>query len=231
MNRDVLLENSALRIFEKSAHNGVQKGEIGLVCSLHGVGKTAYLVHLSVDTLLQKKHVIHVSLGDSVEHIATWYKNTCVSLSENTSMANEMHDELTKNRVIVNLSQRTDPVHIFTTMHALMSKGNFDVDVIVIDNYDLQLQSSDMFLSSLRSFAIEANVAVWLSSSFNREDLRDEKNIPDFVTSRIPLFEVALLLESQGDSVHLNLLKEHDEYPDDPLKLSLDGKSLLIKKE
>ncbi len=231
MRREALLEKSALRIFEQSAHNGVSSGEVGLICSRHGVGKTACVVHLSVDKILQEKHVIHVSLSDTAEHIVRWYKNTCHSLSSNTEEAETIHREITQNRVILHLSQRTDPNHIFTTIEALINKANFDVDIVIIDGYDLVLNKHEQFLETLRSFAQTTEVAVWLSNSFHREDVPDNMNIPHSVAEVIGFFDVVLLLEPQNDSVHLNLLKDHNVFPDDPLKLKLDSASLLIKEE
>ena len=45
----------------KSTHGGVGKGNIGVIASRKGTGKTACLVHIATDQLFQGKNLIHVS--------------------------------------------------------------------------------------------------------------------------------------------------------------------------
>ena len=39
-----------------------------------GVGKTAILVQLALNTLLKGKNVLHISLNDPVKKVGLWYK-------------------------------------------------------------------------------------------------------------------------------------------------------------
>ena len=66
-----LNKRSPLRIFEKSIHGGVGKGNVGVLASRKGVGKTACLVHIATDKLFRDKHVIHVSFSSRVDHIVS----------------------------------------------------------------------------------------------------------------------------------------------------------------
>ncbi|MDD3671488.1 MAG: hypothetical protein PHR01_09445, partial [Sphaerochaetaceae bacterium] len=52
---------SPLRAFDQSLNGGLGKGNLGVLVSRHGIGKTACLVHLSTDKLFRNEHVIHVS--------------------------------------------------------------------------------------------------------------------------------------------------------------------------
>ena len=56
-----LITKSPLRILEQSIHGGIGKGNIAILAAPKGLGKTACLVHIATDQLLQGKHVIHVS--------------------------------------------------------------------------------------------------------------------------------------------------------------------------
>ena len=52
---------SPLRVFEDSINGGLGKGNLGVIVSKKGVGKTACLVHIATDKLFKGEHVIHVS--------------------------------------------------------------------------------------------------------------------------------------------------------------------------
>ena len=69
-----IIQRSPIRNLEKSIHGGLGKGNIGVLASRKGVGKTACLVHIATDKLLQGKPVIHVSYASRVDYIITWYE-------------------------------------------------------------------------------------------------------------------------------------------------------------
>ncbi len=54
MVKSELINRSPLRILEKSIQGGVGKGNIGVIASRKGVGKTACLVHIATDNFLEK---------------------------------------------------------------------------------------------------------------------------------------------------------------------------------
>ena len=60
---------SPLRVFEDSINGGLGKGNLGVIVSKKGVGKTACLVHIATDKLFKGEHVIHVSFSGNVEHV------------------------------------------------------------------------------------------------------------------------------------------------------------------
>ena len=74
MIKDELFERSPVRCFEK-ATGGLKAGELGLLSSKKGVGKTSVLVQFGVDTLLQDKQVVHVSFDQQSANVITWYQD------------------------------------------------------------------------------------------------------------------------------------------------------------
>ena len=81
-----LNELSPLRAFDKSLHGGLGKGNLGVLVSRHGVGKTACLVHLATDKLFRNQHIIHVSFSGNVDHVISWYKEVFRQISENRDL-------------------------------------------------------------------------------------------------------------------------------------------------
>ena len=140
MIKSELIKRSPLRIFEKSIHGGVKKGEIGVLASKKGVGKTACLTHIAVDKLFQERHVIHVSFAASVEHIINWYEDIFKEIAHkrNLEQAVEVHDEIIKNRVIMNFSQeRVGIEQVIKSLEALIKDGNFPADAVIFDGYNI----------------------------------------------------------------------------------------------
>ncbi len=78
-----LFKRSPLRILESSIHGGLGKGNIGVLASRKGVGKTACLVHIATDKLLQGKPVIHVTYASPGGHIINWYEDIFKELAKN----------------------------------------------------------------------------------------------------------------------------------------------------
>src|ERR1700677_706626 len=73
MYRKEVNERSPMRVFEKSIHGGLGRGNVGLVVSKHGVGKTPVLVHIALDDLLRDRKVLHISHEHAVDHVRAYY--------------------------------------------------------------------------------------------------------------------------------------------------------------
>ena len=102
MLKDELFERSPVRCFEK-ATGGLKAGELGLLSSKKGVGKTSVLVQFGVDTLLQDKQVVHVSFDQQSANVITWYQDifTEIAKKKNVSNVSELVSELVRKRIIL----------------------------------------------------------------------------------------------------------------------------------
>ena len=158
MVKSELVKRSPLRIFEKSIHGGLGAGNLGVLASRKGVGKTACLVHIATDQLFRDKHVIHVSFSAKVDHIISWYEDIFKEIAKKRELesAVEVHDEIIKNRVIMNFNQQgIDTDQILKSLNAMISDGNFAADTIIFDGYDFEQISIDD-LAEIKKFAEES---------------------------------------------------------------------------
>ncbi len=98
---------SPLRVFDEAINGGLGQGNLGVIVSRHGVGKTACLVHLATDKLLRGENVIHVSFSGNVEHVMNWYKEVFREIAEVQSLddAHNVYSNILANRVVLNFSQ------------------------------------------------------------------------------------------------------------------------------
>ena len=121
MIKDELFERSPIRCFEK-ATGGIKAGELGLLTSKKGLGKTSVLVQFGVDTLLQDKQVIHVSFDQQSANVITWYQDifTEIAKKKNISNISELVTDLVRKRIILNFHQDAMALpHIVTTLEVV----------------------------------------------------------------------------------------------------------------
>jgi len=235
MVKSELIKRSPLRIFEKTIHNGVGKGHIGVLASKKGVGKTACLTHIAVDKLFQDRRVIHVSFASSVDHIVSWYEDIFREIAKKRNLENavEVHDEIIKNRVIMNFNQeKVSMEQVLKSLEALISDGQFKADSVIFDGYDISEETS-ADLEMIRMFAERLELEIWFSLSLREreEGIFNEKQIPRAVENLVDKLDVIINLRHGGDYVHLEVVKNHELLESLDMALRLDPKTLLIGEE
>ncbi len=234
MIKEELIKRSPLRIFEQSIHGGLGKGRLGILTSRKGVGKTACLVHMATDKLFRDQHVIHVSFSQNVQHVISWYEDIFQEIARVQGLENtaEVHDQVGKNRVIMNFNQEHVTVEqIITSLRALIVEGGFPADAVMFDGYRLVAGGSED-LQKIREFAREMNLEIWFSiSSADESAAYDENGVSEPVKVLENEVDVLIALTFVKDHVALTLVKDRGEYANKKMQVKLDPKSLLIMKE
>ncbi len=222
MIKDELFERSPVRCFDK-ATGGLKAGELGLLTSKKGLGKTSVLVQFGVDTLLQDKQVIHVSFDQHSSNVITWYQDifTEIAKKKNISNINELVTELVRKRIILNFHQDAMALpHIVTTLEAL-AQGGIQASCLVVDGVDLSKLKSDE-VQAIADYAKKSGVVVWFSASSDASDLGGTLS-----ADLQGLFQAVVRLEAKTGSIELLILKLRDEDAR-ASGLVLDSKTLLI---
>jgi len=227
-----LVKRSPLRVFEQSLHGGLGRGNLGVLASPKGVGKTACLVHIATDKLFQGKPVIHVSYSSRVDYIITWYEDIFKEIAKNRKLrsAVDIHDEIIKNRVIMNFKQEgTRTEQVLKSVEAMITYGKFAADAVIVDGYDFT-RASCQDLAKFKEFAAKLGLEVWFSASLREADgpLYDAAGVPLVLAPLCPAIDVLITLHATGDHVELKVVKDHDLPAAGLLPLKLDPKTLLI---
>lgn len=234
MLKSELVKNSPLRILEKTTHGGVGKGNLGAIASKPGVGKTACLVHIATDQLLQGKHVIHVSFTKTPAHIISWYEDIFQELSVRLALENTMdvHDDLVKNRVIMNFHQAGVKIDMVArSLRSMIKDGGFKADCVIVDGFDFSQGTLDD-IRVFKALAEELAVEIWFSVSLKDENMAaDQNGIPALLAGYVDLFAIVISLTSEEGFIRLNLRKDHDNKAASDLHLRLDPKILLITRD
>ncbi|MBN2859205.1 MAG: hypothetical protein JXK93_02965 [Sphaerochaetaceae bacterium] len=228
-----LNELSPLRAFDKSLHGGLGKGNLGVLVSRHGVGKTACLVHLATDKLFRNQHIIHVSFSGNVDHVISWYKEVFRQISENRDLedATHIYNEILANRVVMNFSQENVSVEkVLSSLETLIRQGSFNADAVMFDGYHLTTASEED-VRKIKEFAMNMRLEVWFSVSPVKMDVTyDEYGVPETMLKYEELIDVLIGLKysEDMDKVVMTLVKDGDDITPHPMQVNLDPKTMLI---
>jgi KaiC/GvpD/RAD55 family RecA-like ATPase len=226
---------SPLRVFDESLNGGLGRGNLGVLVSRHGVGKTACLVHLATDKLLRGEHVIHVSFSGNVEHVINWYKEVFREVSDGRSLddAAAVYNNILSNRVVMNFSQENVTIDkVLSSLETLIKHGSFKADAILFDGYKLTV-ATDEDVAKIKRFAKEMNLEVWFSVSPVRADVvYDQYGVPNTMSKYVFLIDVliGLYYNETKDKVVMTVVRSHGKTVEKPMGVNLDPKTMLISK-
>jgi KaiC/GvpD/RAD55 family RecA-like ATPase len=231
MVKENLGQRSPVRLFMDSIHGGLKPGELGLVASPSGLGKTSVLVQIALDRLLQEKKVIHVSFVKHTDHVLAWYEDIFSEFikAKNFDNAAEIKNEITKNRVLMKFNQEAMTVdQIFGSLRAMIKEGHFDAECVIIDGYGFSV-SDGAVMEKVREYARDLGVYIWYSCSVKEEDgFYNAQKIPLIIEDYENFFEVVIIMEPYKDHVALTVSRDRDQRNPGNMALRLDPKTLLI---
>jgi hypothetical protein len=231
MLKEEFISKSPVRILEKSIEGGLGAGNIGIVASRKGIGKTSVLVQMALDKLIQGEKVIHVSFNAHTSYIISWYENIFDEIARRKNLENigDLRDQLVRNRVIMNFTQEGMSVDQITrSLKALIVDGGFNAKTVIVDGFDFTRATVERF-RKVKDFIVEMGLEVWYSCTLSGEDpLFDKNNVPIVLRDIEPLASVLVILEPLRDFIHFRVVKDHQRLNPHDLSLKLDAKSLLI---
>jgi KaiC/GvpD/RAD55 family RecA-like ATPase len=226
-----LIKRSPVRIFEQSIRGGLKAGEIGIIASQTGVGKTSVLVQLALDKLLQGKKVIHVSFTQHTHNVLGWYENIFNEFINRKNLENaaEIKNELVKNRVLMNFNQNgMSNDQVLKSLRAMIVEGGFFAEAVIIDGFDFSRTEAGS-IARVKAFAAELGLSVWYSCTVKSDGMQyDERNIPLVLKDFAGLIDVVIVLEPKTNHVEFSVCKNHDSCGTKSAAMQLDPKPLLI---
>ena len=218
-----LIDRSPVRFFDQATNGGLKAGEMGILTSKKGLGKTAVLVQIGLDMLLQDKKVVHVSFNQHTNSIITWYKDIFWEMSKKKNLANaeEIKNELLAKRIILNFNQNTvSAEQIVNTLKALLA-GGIPTACLIIDGLNFsKVREND--ITVLKNYAAEAGFVIWATCNCEDED-------PCTVMQAETAAQINTIvhMEQKGDAIDMTVLKMHGTEVKG-INLHLDPKTLLM---
>lgn len=232
--RKQLNKRSPLRVFERSLHGGLGKGNIGVVTSRKGVGKTAFLTDIALDDLMRERAVLHVTLQHSVERVIAFYDEIFQELARSQKLEDLAETRLAVERHRHVLSYRS--LKEFTldrlreSLAFLREHAGFRPEALVLDGYPDFATVGEAEMAALKRLAQEFELELWITAQHHREgQAQDARGVPLEVARLEAYLSVIVHLEPQSDHVALRLVKDHENANLAELHLELDPRTLLLR--
>jgi hypothetical protein len=230
---------SPLRILEESIHGGLGKGNLGVVMARAGVGKTACLVQVGLDDLMRSRNVLHIAIGQSLEHVHAWYDALFDDLAARTSLDDreEMRASIGRHRIIQTYTTgEITAERVEKSLEMLLKHLQFQPRAILVDGFDWTGPHTTIAaeLGAFKAYAKRVGSELWITAQTRIADTgRHPTSLTPPCEAFAELIDVAIFLEPHGDHVTVRLLKDHDEAvpPDTHLQLHCDTMRLVAEGE
>lgn len=217
-----LINTSPVRFFDAISQGGLKAGQMGLITSKKGLGKTSVLVQFGIDALLHDKHLIHVSFDQKSSNVIAWYESILAEIGKkkNIDMVS-LAEEIIRDRTILNFNKETFTLpKVVNTLKAL-KEGGINAGTLIIDGEDMNKVSADD-VKAVLDYSRTEGTSVWFSATNENAELSSTVR-----SDLLPLFDVVGHLASDGNSVQLTVLKA-DGKEMSPAKVKLDSKTMLM---
>jgi hypothetical protein len=226
MDTKFLNARSPMRLLEKGLHGGLGAGNLGLVIAGPGVGKTAFLVGVGLDSLLRGEHILHVSLDHTVSHVRTYYDTLFEDLASSAHLEDEAvtHAEIDRRRSIRAYPRASFSAGKLREAVKIESEAGARPTLVIVEGFEFA-GAAPGELADFKALAEELGAEMWHSVGSDEEHV---SALPSVVAPAADVISVIVALEPDGDHVALRALKDHDNPDLSALHVHLDPRTLLL---
>ncbi|MCK4548294.1 MAG: hypothetical protein KAW17_12735 [Candidatus Eisenbacteria sp.] len=228
-----ILERSPARIFERAIQGGLGRGNVGVVLSRPGVGKTAFLIGLALDALLNGRKVLHISTQESVDRVRGFYEHMFHMLAASLHLDRPQERLLAveRNRHILAYNREFFSLEKLESSVAVLKEAtNFVPSFVITDGTPRFGKTEQWEMDGICRLAKEWDAEIWTSSLTHREgqDL-DSRGVPVEVACFDSSLAVIINLVPTADYTRVAIVKDHDRASSPDLHLELDPTTLLLR--
>ncbi|HDM09897.1 MAG: hypothetical protein JRI39_06860 [Deltaproteobacteria bacterium] len=225
---------SPLRLLDMSAEKELGHGNLGVLISRAGVGKTACLVHIAFDRIFSGEALVHVSVEETPDKVASYYNVIFFDLIKALELDRE--DELRlmieRNRMILSYMKGSFSVdRLRQSLVNLKQNLSFVPQTLIIDGLDFEGAPRQLF-EQLKELSAEFGTETWLSALSHRHKTEvNDRGIPYPCHQIDDLFDVIVHLAPSTDGIYLRLLKDRDHPISAGAQVRLDPNTFLVMAE
>ena len=228
-----MIQRSPVRIFEKVIGGGLGTGNMGVVLSRRGVGKTGFLIGLAVDHLLQGKKVLYISTKESVDHISAFFEQIFQSMSQTLEMDNVLQRqlEMERNRQILVYNRKLFSLEKLEESVAFLKETTgFEPEMVILDGTPRFENTEEWEIEGVKKMAAGWGAELWTSSNTHREGQElDDRGVPSTVNRFENHLNVIVNLCPDKEHVKVVVLKISGQEEIAEIQLELDPKTLLLR--
>lgn len=229
LKNDLILRNP-LRLMGHENERIVPEGGFGAVLARAGVGKTALIVQVALDTMLHHKNVLHVSLNDPVDKVKLWYQEVLSSLAHqyHVRQIKELWESIQMHRFIMTFQvEGFSAAKLEERVTDLTEQEIFNPHMVIIDGLPIDDQMRAP-LEGLKAFSEKHRLHLWFTVTTHRHEEPGPDGMPVQLATLTDLFDAIIALQPDGKKIHICGLKGGpvDEKSSDQL---LDPSTMLIQ--
>ena len=216
-----LIDRSPMQAVVATIRGGLEPGQLGGVLARAGVGKSTFLVHVALNSLVRGTDVLHVSLTDAQAHVRSYYDEIFAEITRSSHISDPATARLAieRHRVVHScLGRNFSPDDLARLLDLLGDVMSFSPVVVVVDG----LEASDLNATAWQGIAASRNLRLWLAVRTHR----DSGPTADALAEN---FSTAIALEPEDRDVLLQLLRVGGETVTDAEPLHLDPVTMLVR--
>ena len=226
--QDLILRNP-LRLLSQEKDDIIAPGQFGAVMARAGLGKTAFIVQIALNTMLHSRNVLHISLHEPVGKVDLWYQEVlgCLAQQYKVPQLKKMWDAIVPHRFIMTFQAEAFSVATLEErLTDLTAQGIFKPDMIILDGYPFDRDVRPA-LDALKDLAARMALPIWFTITTHRHEAPAEDGLPVQLSPVQEMFDVAIALQPVEDSIRINALKGCSPTESCP-PLVLDPSTMLI---
>ncbi len=230
MLKNELILKNPLRRMGYESDDILKGGEFGAVMARAGVGKTAFLVQLALNSMLREKNVLHISLNDPVKKVSLWYKEVFNRIATQYAIHQsvQLWDTILPHRFIMTFKVEGFSVpKLEERLTDLIEQDIFKPHAMIIDGLPFE-DALNQDLAELKSLASRQGMHVWFTVRTHRHEEPGPNGTPAQLIPVADLFEVAIQLVPVGKQIQIKAFKGPGSRGDQP-DLMLDPATMLIQ--
>jgi hypothetical protein len=229
LKKDLILRNP-LRVMGYENDDILNAGDFGAVLARAGVGKTAFLVQLSLNALLRDKNVLHISLEDPVNKVSLWYQEVFNLIAEQykVDQISQIWESLLPHRFIMTFRVEGFSVpKLKERLSDLMEQNIFSPQMMIVDGLPFD-ESVHQALTEFKDLIKNHQMPAWFTIRTHRHDDPGPDGLPMQLAQLSDLFKIAIQLLPEGKEIHVKAVKGAESFSEH-LDLCLDPSTMLIK--
>jgi hypothetical protein len=220
---------SPLRILDRWIRGGLGRGHLGVIAGPPGVGKSACLVHVGVDALMRDRAVLHVALGQSVDHVSARYDALFDDLAERVHLKDRggVRESMAHRRLIWSLAEGGFGARALDEALAAFERHlGLRPSAVLVDGFAWEAPGCAATVAALKESAARAGAELWMTA-------RDGRGPGGAAHAAAPpgcaeLVDVGLSLAPHGRHARLTLVKDHERAPAEDASLLLEARTLRL---
>lgn len=230
LRQDLILRNP-LRLLGKEKEDIIRPGNFGAILARHGVGKTALVVQIALNSLLQQKNVLHISLNEPVGKVGLWYQEVFEQLAQHyqVTQIDQLWDTIMPHRFIMTFRvEGFSMPKLEERLTDITAQNIFIPNVMIIDGLPFDDQSRPQ-LQELKQLAVEQQLPVWFTVTIHRHQSPGNDGLPVQLSPVQDLFDTAIALQPEGETIHIKAIKGAPAADMGDAVLTLDPATMLIQ--